>query len=156
MTEPRLSVLVLCTGNSARSQMAEAILRHLSNDRVDVASAGTVPQPDIHPMARQAVRTLLNLDMAGQHPKVLDQFLGQHFDYVITVCDRAAETCPLFPGDPERIHWSYEDPAAATGTDEERQRAFDRTAQQMLARMRTWLSLPELQSRIKSSTSVGR
>jgi len=148
---PRLSVLFLCTGNSARSQMAEAILRHLSQNRIEVASAGTAPQAEIHPMARQAVRTLLNLDMAGQHPKLLDQFLGRDFDYVITVCDRAAESCPIFPGDPARIHWSYEDPAAVIGTEEEQQRAFDTTAKQMLARMRTWLALPSLRSRVEQS-----
>ena len=151
MTEQRLSVLFLCTGNSARSQMAEAILRALSQDRIEVASAGTAPQVEIHPMARQAVRTLLNLDMAGQHPKRLDRFLDRDFDYVITVCDRAAETCPVFPGDPERIHWSYEDPAAVVGTEEEQQRAFDTTAKQMLARMRTWLALPSLRSRVEQS-----
>lgn len=155
MTEPRLSVLFLCTGNSARSQMAEAILRHLSHDRIEIASAGTTPQPDIHPMARHAVKTLLNIDMVGQYPKMLDQFLGRKFDYVITVCDRAAETCPLFPGDPERIHWSYEDPAAAVGTDDQRQRTFDNTAKQMLTRMRTWLSLPALRSRTEQASVAG-
>jgi arsenate reductase len=132
--------------------MAEAILRHLSHDRIEVASAGTAPQAEIHPMARQAVQKLLSLDMVGQEPKVLDQFLARHFDYVITVCDRAAETCPVFPGDPQRVHWSYEDPAAVIGTDEERQRAFDRTAQQMLARMRTWSSLPALRNRIEQAS----
>jgi len=150
MAEPRLRVLFLCTGNSARSQMAEAILRHLSHDQIDVQSAGTAPQPDIHPMARRAVKTLLNLDMAGQYPKTLDRFLRRDFDYVITVCDRAAETCPVFPGDPERIHWSFEDPAAVVGTDAEKQRAFDVTAQQLLARLRLWLSLPGIRKRIES------
>jgi protein-tyrosine-phosphatase len=92
MTTPPLSVLFLCTGNSARSQMAEAILKHLAGGRAVVESAGTAPQPEIHPMARHAVTTLLNLDMGAQHPKVLDRFLGRHFDYVITECDREAET----------------------------------------------------------------
>jgi protein-tyrosine-phosphatase len=151
MTKRHLSVLFLCTGNSARSQMAEAILRHLSHDRIEVASAGSAPQAEIHPMARQAVRTLLSLDMAGQHPKRLDQFLGRRFDYVITVCDKAAETCPVFPGDPERVHWSYEDPAAVVGTDDERQRAFDNTAKHMLSRVRAWLSLPVLRNKIEQS-----
>lgn len=149
MTEARLSVLVLCTGNSARSQMAEAILRHVSRGRIDVESAGTVPQRDIQPMARRAVKTLLDLDMEGQNPKSLDRFLGRDFDYVITVCDRAAETCPVFPGDPGRIHWSFEDPAAARGTDEEKQRAFDTTAKRLLSRIRLWLSLPENRQRIE-------
>jgi protein-tyrosine-phosphatase len=150
MTERPVSVLVLCTGNSARSQMAEAILRHVSNGAIAVESGGTLPQPDIHPLARRAAKTLLNLDMAGQYPKTLDRFLGQHFDYVITVCDRAAESCPVFPGDPERIHWSLEDPAAVAGTDDERQRAFDEVAKELLSRVRAWLSRPAMQTRLKS------
>ena len=89
MTESRLTVLFLCTGNSARSQMAEAILRHLSRGAIDIASAGTLPQLDIHPMARHAVTNLLGLEMTGQHPKSLDQFVHRDCDYVITVCDRA-------------------------------------------------------------------
>ncbi len=152
MAEPHLSVLFLCTGNSARSQMAEALLRHLAHDQVDVQSAGTVPQLDIHPMARRAVKTLLDLDMAGQFPKALDRFLHRDFDYVITVCDRAAETCPVFPGDPERIHWSFEDPAAVVGSDEQKQRAFDATATQLLSRIRLWLSLPGINKRIQAET----
>jgi arsenate reductase len=148
MSEARLRVLFLCTGNSARSQMAEAILRHLLHGQADVESAGTAPQPEIHPMARQAVRLLLNAEMAGQYPKTLDRFLGQHFDYVFTVCDRAAETCPIFPGPTERVHWSFEDPAAARGTDDQKQRAFDATAKQLLSRLRLWLSLPAVRNRI--------
>ena len=150
MTEPRLRVLILCTGNSARSQMAETILRHVSRGRIDVESAGSVPQPQIHPMARDAIQRLLHLDMAEQFPKALDRFLGQHFDYVITVCDRAAETCPVFPGAPERIHWSYEDPAAAVGPDADKQRAFDETAQQLLSQIRLWVSLPEVRQKIET------
>lgn len=139
-----MRVLILCTGNSARSQMAEAILRHVSGGAVDVVSAGTAPQPDIHPMARVAVRTLLGLEMTGQHPKRLDRFIAQRFDYVITVCGRAAEACPIFPGGPARIHWDFTDPAAATGTDQERQRAFDATAAELLTRIRGWLSLSDV------------
>lgn len=154
MSEPRLRVLFLCTGNSARSQIAEAVLRHMGKGAIDVESAGTVPQPDIHPLARRAAKTLLDLDMEGQHPKTLDRFLGQHFDYVITVCDRAAESCPVFPGDPERIHWSFEDPAAVVGTDDERQRAFDVVAKQLVSRIRLWLSLPALQARVTSHAAT--
>jgi ArsR family transcriptional regulator, arsenate/arsenite/antimonite-responsive transcriptional repressor / arsenate reductase (thioredoxin) len=156
MVEPRLSVLFLCTGNSARSQMAEAILRHMSHQQIDVESAGTAPQPDIHPMARRAVRTLLNLDMAGQYPKSLDRFVHQDFDYVITVCDRAAETCPTFPGDPERIHWSFDDPAAVVASDDARQRAFDSTAKQLVSRIRLWLSLPVINKRIHLNPSLAQ
>jgi ArsR family transcriptional regulator, arsenate/arsenite/antimonite-responsive transcriptional repressor / arsenate reductase (thioredoxin) len=148
MSEPRLSVLFLCTGNSARSQMAEAILRHLSHGAIEVESAGTEPKSMIHPMARLAVRTQFGLEMTGQYPKALDPVMNRHFDYIVTVCDRAAESCPVPPGDSERIHWSFEDPAAATGTDEERQRAFDLVARQLMGRMRVWLSLPALRNRI--------
>jgi arsenate reductase len=148
----RPSVLFLCTGNSARSQMAEALARHLSGGRMEVASAGTVPQPEIHPMARRAVKTLCGLDMDGQHPKLLEPLMSRHFDYVITVCDRAAETCPVFPGDTERIHWSYEDPAAVAGSDEDKQRAFDLTARDLMRRLRVWMSLPAVGSRMGSAS----
>jgi arsenate reductase len=128
--------------------MAEAILRHMGNGAIDVESAGTLPQPEIHPMARRAIKKLFDLDMQGQYPKTLDRFLGQRFDYVITVCDRAAESCPVFPGDPERIHWSFEDPAAVTGDEDQRQRAFDATATQLLARVRLWTARPALRDRL--------
>jgi protein-tyrosine-phosphatase len=152
----QLRVLILCTGNSARSQMAEAMLRHVGKGAIEVESAGTRPQPDIHPMARRAAKTLLDLDMDNQYPKTVDRFLGRHFDYVITVCDRAAESCPVFPGDPERIHWSIEDPAAVVGTDEEKQRAFDTTATQLLSRIRLWLSWPALRNRVAPISTVSR
>ena len=86
--------------------------------------------------------------MTGQHPEPLDEFLGQRFDYVISVCDRANASCPVFPGDTERIHWSFEDPAAAEGTEEQRRRAFERTAKDLMGRIRIWLSLPGISSRI--------
>jgi arsenate reductase len=91
-------------------------------------------------MARIAVNHLYGLGMAGQYPKKLDELAGRHFDYVITVCDRAAETCPVFPGNTERIHWSFEDPAAVTGDEAARQWAFDNTAQEIAARLRAWLA----------------
>ena len=140
-------MLVLCTGNSARSQMAETILRDVGGDLIVVESAGTVPAADIHPFARAAVRKLLNIDMHGQYPKRLDRFLGERFDYVITVCDHAAETCPVFPGAPERIHWSFEDPAAAGGTEDERRRAFDAVAAGLLERAQAWL--PSVRARVE-------
>ena len=148
MTRQPLSVLFLCTGNSARSQLAEVILRHTSTGRVQVASAGSVPQAEIHPMARIAARELLNVEMEGQYPKLLDEFLGQRFDYVITVCDRAAESCPIFSGAPERLHWNVEDPAAVQGGDEERQRAFDNVARALLGRVRLWMALPAVSARL--------
>jgi ArsR family transcriptional regulator, arsenate/arsenite/antimonite-responsive transcriptional repressor / arsenate reductase (thioredoxin) len=153
MSRP-LRVLFLCTGNSARSQMAEAILRHIGKGAIEVESAGTVPQPHIHPMARGAVKKLLGLDMDGQYPKPLDRFLSQEFDYVITVCDQAAERCPLFPRGPERLHWSVEDPAALIGTEDDKQRAFDSTATDLVSRIRRWLSLPAVRNHVERA--VGR
>ena len=157
MAEERLRVLFLCTGNSARSQIAESILRYLSSGAIDVVSAGTDPQLEIQPLARKAVQALIGVDMAGQFPKSLDAFRHQHFDYVITVCDNAAEHCPVFSGVGERIHWSLADPAAVTDTDESRQKAFDNTAHELLSRLRRWLVLPAVQSRVKPhETSSGR
>jgi protein-tyrosine-phosphatase len=147
MTSDRLRVLFLCTGNSARSQMAEALLRHLSRDRIDVHSAGSTPQPDVHPLARTTLENRFNIDTTGLHPKSLNQFNDQQFDYVITVCDRAAETCPAFPGDPQRIHWSFEDPAAIHDATDQR-RAFERVATELVARIRIWLSLPDVTRRL--------
>jgi len=136
-----LRVLVLCTGNSARSQMAEALMRHLSHGRVEVFSAGTKPQPAIHPMAIDTMQRQFGLTLDGQFPKMLDRYIGEHFDQVITVCDNAAETCPVFPGNPNRVHWSLPDPAAAQGTAGDRQRAFDHTAADLAQRISAWLAL---------------
>lgn len=105
-----LRVLVLCTGNSARSQLAEAILRAEGGDRVQVESAGSDPKAEVHPLAVEVARDVLGLDLAGHQPKPVSRFVGQHFDVVITVCDNAAEACPVFPGAPERVHWSLPDP----------------------------------------------
>lgn len=144
----RLRVLFLCTSNSARSQMAEALLRKLSHGRADVFSAGTHPQSAVHPMALRVLQEHFDIDTAALHPKNLDQFSGQHFDYVITLCDRAAETCPVLPGDPERIHWSYEDPAAVEG-DAARLHAFEVVARELAARIRVWMALPAVQQRLE-------
>ena len=135
-----LRVLFLCTGNSARSQMAEAILRHLSGGRVEVASAGSHPRPEIHPLAREAVRKLYGLEMTGQRPKAVKDLLGTRFDSVITVCDRAAESCPAFPGAPEIVRWSLPDPAAVSGGEAERRRAFEDAAGELVRRIRGWMA----------------
>ena len=141
-----MKVLVLCTGNSARSQMAEALLRHLSNNEIEVASAGSAPQPAVHPMALSTLRSKFGIDASGLFPKSMDGFLGERFDYVITVCDRAAESCPIFPGTPERLHWSFEDPAAVAGEDA-RRRAFEAVADGLAQRVRAWLASPEVRAR---------
>ena len=140
----KLRVLFICTGNSARSQIAEALLRKLSRGAIEVASAGSDPRPEIHPGAIAAVRRLHGLEMEGQRPKSFADVAGEPYDYVISLCDRAAESCPVFPGAPERIHWEYPDPAAVRTSPEEAERAFERTATGIAARLRAWLDLPSV------------
>ncbi|HSE59805.1 MAG TPA: arsenate reductase ArsC [Nitrospiraceae bacterium] len=120
MSKPR--VLFLCTGNSARSQMAEGWLRHLAGDRYEAASAGTEPV-GLNPLAAEAMKEA-GVDIASHRSKRLDEYVGQQFDHVITVCDRAKQTCPLFHGALHTHHWSFEDPAAAQGTHAKRLDAF--------------------------------
>lgn len=115
-------VLILCTGNSARSQMAEGWLRHLAGDRFEVASAGTHPTT-VNPLAIAVMRER-GVDISTHRSKSMNEFLTQPFDYVITVCDDAAEACPIFPGPARRIHWSLPDPAAVQGGEDERLTAF--------------------------------
>jgi arsenate reductase (thioredoxin) len=118
----KTKVLFLCTDNSARSQMAEGLLRHLTGDRVEVMSAGT-EATHVRPLAVRAMDEL-GIDISGQESKTLDRYLGEPFDYVITVCDEANEACPFFLGAAERLHWSLPDPVAAQGTEEERLEVF--------------------------------
>jgi arsenate reductase len=117
-------VLFLCTHNSARSQMAEGLLRARAGDRFEVASAGT-EVTRVHPLAIRAMAEI-GIDLGGHSSKTLDRFLNEHWDYVITVCDRANESCPYFPAAGERLHWSFEDPSAAEGTEEDRLAKFRR------------------------------
>jgi arsenate reductase len=121
MTEKK-RVLFLCTHNSARSQMAEGLLRHLAGDRFESHSAGT-EATHVRPLAVRAMEEV-GVDISGQESKTLDGYIGQTLDYVVTVCDDANETCPVFPGAKRRLHWSFEDPSAATGTEEERLAVF--------------------------------
>lgn len=137
MTESKRRVLFLCTHNSARSQMAEALLRHMAGDKFEVHSAGNDPR-GVNPFAVQAMEQI-HIDISGAESKHLDQFVGQDFDYVITVCDKVNESCPVFPGDPNRIHWSFEDPSAAEGTDEEKLDVFRKTRDRISMRLRNWL-----------------
>jgi arsenate reductase len=129
-------VLFICTHNSARSQMAEGFLRSMVGDRFDVASAGTEPD-EVRPEAVVAMRTH-HIDISSHAPKSLDRFLGESWDYVITVCDAADEKCPVFPGGLERLHWSFPDPSAVHGAG--RQAAFDDTASRIEERIRAWLA----------------
>ena len=117
-------VLILCTGNSARSQMAEGLLRHDAGDRFEVESAGTKPGI-VRPEAIAAMDEL-GVDISRHRSKHVDEFEGQHFDYVITVCDNAKEACPVFFGATTRLHHSFDDPAARNGSDEERLTLFRR------------------------------
>jgi arsenate reductase len=127
-------VLILCTGNSARSQMAEGLLRHDAGERFDVDSAGTKAST-VRPEAIAAMREL-GIDISRQRSKNVDEFAGQPFDYVITVCDNARETCPVFFGTAEKLHHSFEDPAALVGADDERMAIFRRVRDELRAYLR--------------------
>ena len=116
------SVLFLCTGNSCRSQMAEGWLRHLAGDRFDVASAGTHPV-GLNPMAVEVMKDV-GVDISRHHSKSIEEFKDRVFDVVITVCDQAQESCPIFPHAQSLLHWSFSDPAAATGSFEDRVKVF--------------------------------
>lgn len=126
-------ILVLCTGNSARSQMGEGLFRHRLGDRFEVHSAGTKPSL-VRPEAI-SVMAELGIDISGHRSKSVDEFLNHEFQYIFTVCDNAKESCPVLPGKAERIHWSFEDPAAAEGPEEFRKAAFRRIRDQIRARV---------------------
>lgn len=121
---PAKRILFVCTGNSCRSQMAEGFLRHMAGDGVEVHSAGTNPA-GLNPTAVAVMREA-GIDISAQRSKHVDEFADQDFLFVITVCDSARETCPVFPGAFYQLHWSFEDPAAATGSDEEKLQVFRR------------------------------
>ena len=131
-------VLILCTGNSARSQMAEGLLRHMIGERVDVVSAGVAPTQ----VRREAIDAMreIGIDISSQRSKSVAEFAGQHFDYVVTVCDKANQQCPMFPGKSERIHWSIEDPAEVGGDAEIKLAAFRRARDILQERLRNWIS----------------
>jgi arsenate reductase len=136
MGTPR--VLFLCTGNSARSQMAEGFLRHYAGDRYEIHSAGLEPRP-VNPLAIQAMSEV-GIDISGQRSKAVADYLGiVHFGYLITVCTDAERQCPIFPGVSLRLHWAFDDPAAAEGTEEERLEVFRRVRDEIDARIRAWL-----------------
>ena len=128
-------VLFLCTGNSARSQMAEGLLRHLAGDRFEVFSAGTRPA-GLNPNAVK-VMSEIGIDIAGSRSKSVGEFAGQQFDYVFTVCDNAKESCPIFPGAGKRLHHSFEDPAAAPG--DQQAMIFRKVRDQIATRLREFI-----------------
>jgi protein-tyrosine-phosphatase/DNA-binding transcriptional ArsR family regulator len=137
----RVRVLFLCTGNSARSQMAEALARVRSGGAVDAHSAGSRPKA-LHPNAVRVMRDEHGIDLSGHRPKHLDVFADEHFDRIVTLCDRVREVCPELPGDPEKTHWSIPDPAAghADGDDRASYPAFQQTAAELEARVRFLLA----------------
>jgi arsenate reductase (thioredoxin) len=137
----KLKALFACTHNSARSQMAEGFLRHRAGDRFEARSAGTEPG-GLRPLAVQ-VMAEVGIDVSGQRAKGLDSFLHRHFDYVITVCDEANETCPVFPNARRRLHWSFPDPSAAGGTLEERLGAFRAARDSIKARVEQFVESAE-------------
>ena len=132
-----IRVLFVCTGNSARSQMAEALLRQFGGPTFQVFSAGTEPK-GVNPLT---VRVLseAGIDISGARSKSTGEFLGRPFDYVVTVCDRARETCPYFPGARRTLHWSFDDPAEATGADEQRLAVFRRVMGEIRLAVETFI-----------------
>ena len=132
-------VLFLCTHNSARSQMAEGLLRELGRNRVEVFSAGSEPT-SIHPLAIK-VMSGRGIDLRAHRSKHLEEYLGEDFDYVITVCDRVREVCPVFPGEPEHIHWSFPDPIAIEGSARAQESAFEDIARELTTRIQYLLMM---------------
>jgi protein-tyrosine-phosphatase len=146
----RPRVLFLCTANAARSQMAEALLRHLSKGHVDVFSAGSAPADEVHPAAKAVLEQNFGIDTSGLFPKSMNDFIGDYFEFVITVCDKTAERCPVFPGNPQRIHWSFDDPSLEPTFDAQR-RACEHVANGLAGRLRIWMSLPDIRRRVDQS-----
>lgn len=140
-------VLFLCTGNSCRSQMAEGFLRHLARDKFEVYSAGVNPT-QINPLAIK-VMDEIGIDISKQRSKSVKEFLGQQFDYVITVCDNARHTCPVFPGKYQKVHWSLEDPAQVQGTDNEKLLIFRKIRNQIKEKILEFLNLVKDKASLK-------
>ena len=133
----RKRLLFLCTGNSARSQMAEGLLRHEAGDRFDVFSAGTHPSL-VRPEAI-AVMHEIGIDISGHRSKSIDEFKGQDLDTIVTVCDQAEESCPVVAGKTQRLHWSFDDPASVQGTEEQRKDAFRKIRDRIHGRIMVFL-----------------
>jgi len=132
------TVLFLCTGNSCRSQMAEGLLRHLAGDRFEVVSAGTRPV-GLNPGAVEAMNEI-GIDISHHRSKGIEEYLGQRFDYAITVCDRAKESCPTLPGAASMLHWGFDDPAAAEGSVEVRRAVFRRVRDEIEKRLEDFIA----------------
>jgi len=148
-----IRVLFVCTHNSARSQIAEALLQRYGGADFEVHSAGT-EATSVKPLAIAALRES-GIDWSGARSKVIDEFLGQQFDYVVTVCNRARDTCPVFPGSVNTLHWGLDDPSDAQGTDEERLAAFRETAQAIAARLRPFIEIALRSAGRSRSATIG-
>ena len=122
---PKPTVLILCTGNSCRSHMAEGILRAAAGEVLDVQSAGSKPAGYVHPLAIRALAEI-GIDISRHHSKHLDEFLSSEVETVVTVCGNADQVCPMFPGQVNRHHWGFDDPAHATGSEDEQMAVFRR------------------------------
>ena len=131
------TILIVCTANSARSQMAEGLLRREGGSRFEVFSAGTKPSV-VRPEAIMAMQEI-GVDISGQRSKSVDEFIGKALDFIITVCDSAREACPVFPGNAKRLHWPFDDPAAAEGSADVRMAAFRRIRDQIYSRIVVFL-----------------
>jgi arsenate reductase len=132
MTSKKPAVLILCTGNSCRSHLAEGVLRHAAGDLLDVLSAGSRPAGYVHPLAIEVMREI-GIDLSGHTSKHLQEFTTREIETVITVCGNADQACPVFPGQVNRHHWPFDDPAHATGTDEEKKAVFRRVRDEIRA-----------------------
>lgn len=132
-------VLILCTGNSCRSQMAEALWEKLSEGAWEAESAGSKPSGYVHPLAIRAMQEE-GIDIGSAKSKSLESFVDQSFDLVVTVCDNAQESCPTFPGAREMLHWPFDDPADATGDDDQKMAVFRRVRDQIRGRIQEYLS----------------
>ena len=130
MTQVKPTVLILCTGNSCRSHLAEGILRAAAGDTLNVQSAGSNPAGYVHPLAVQVMKEI-GIDISAHHSKHMNEFLKQPVETVITVCGNADQACPMFPGQLNRHHWGFDDPAHAIGTDEEKLKVFRRVRDQI-------------------------
>jgi len=135
MAETKIKIIVLCTGNSCRSQMAEGIIRDRLGARVDICSAGTAPAAKVHPYAVKTLKDF-GINISNARTKDLEKFLQEKFDIVITTCDHAKESCPVFPGAPRQLHWSMEDPASVRGSIAEIKEVFLYTAEQIQRRVK--------------------
>jgi arsenate reductase len=148
--ERRISVLFICTGNSARSQIAEALLAEMGGPEFEVASAGTHPK-GVNPYAIRALREA-GIDWTRARSKMVTELLDRRFDYVITVCDRARETCPVFPGSENTLHWGLDDPAQVEGTDTDRLEAFRETRRELASRLQPFIEMARQASRSRAGT----